>query len=150
VTTNPDNLLVFGVGRSYGAEFFLRKNTGKLTGWIGYTLAKTERYFENLQTTWFPARYDRTHDLSIAFNYKISDKWTAGAVFVYATGNTMTLPIGWYLHQGDIVFEYGDRNGTRSGHGGCQRRGRAATPGRATGGTRGLVPVLRWIRRGGS
>ena len=113
VTTNPDNLLVFGVGRSYGAEFFLRKNTGKLTGWIGYTLAKTERYFENLQTTWFPARYDRTHDLSIAFNYKISDKWTAGAVFVYATGNTMTLPIGWYLHQGDIVFEYGDRNGTR-------------------------------------
>ena len=113
VTTNPDNLLVFGVGRSFGAEFFIRKNTGKLTGWIGYTIARTERYFENLQATWFPARYDRTHDLSIAFNYKISDKWTAGAVFVYATGNTMTLPVAWYVHQGDIVFEYGDRNGTR-------------------------------------
>jgi hypothetical protein len=113
VTTNPDNLFVFGVGRSFGAEFFIRKNMGKLTGWIGYTIARTERYFENLQATWFPARYDRTHDLSIAFNYKISEKWTAGAVFVYATGNTMTLPVAWYVHQGDIIFEYGDRNSTR-------------------------------------
>jgi len=113
VTTNPDNLLVFGKGRSFGAEFFLRKNVGKITGWIGYTIAKTERFFPQLQDTWFPARYDRTHDMSIAFNYKINDHWTAGAVFVYATGNTLTLPVAWYLHQGNVVFEYGDRNGTR-------------------------------------
>ncbi len=113
VTTNPDNLLVFGRGRSYGSEFFIRKVSGKVTGWIGYTIARTERLFPQLQATWFPARYDRTHDLSIAFNYKISDKWTAGAVFVYATGNTMTLPVAWYLHDGRVVFEYGDRNTTR-------------------------------------
>jgi hypothetical protein len=113
VTTNPDNLLVFGKGRSFGAEFFLRKSSGKATGWIGYTIARTERFFPQLQSTWFPARYDRTHDLSIAFNYKISDKWTAGAVFVYATGNTMTLPVAWYVHDGRVIFEYGDRNGTR-------------------------------------
>lgn len=113
VTTNPDNLLVFGKGRSFGSEFFIRKKTGNLTGWIGYTIARTERFFPDLQDTWFPARYDRTHDLSIAMNYKISEKWTAGAVFVYATGNTLTLPVAWYLHDGDVVFEYGDRNGTR-------------------------------------
>lgn len=113
VTTNPDNLLVFGKGRSFGSEFFIRKKTGDLTGWIGYTIARTERFFPDLQDTWFPARYDRTHDLSIAMNYKISEKWTAGAVFVYATGNTLTLPVAWYLHDGDVVFEYGDRNGTR-------------------------------------
>jgi hypothetical protein len=113
VSTNPDNLLVFGKGRSFGSEFFVRKTTGKVTGWIGYTIARTERFFPDLQDTWFPARYDRTHDLSIAFNYKLSDKWTAGAVFVYATGNTMTLPTSWYVHDGRIVFEYGDRNATR-------------------------------------
>ena len=113
VTTNPDNLLVFGKGRSFGSEFFIRKKTGKLTGWIGYTIAKTERFFPDLQNTWFPARFDRTHDLSIAFNYKISKRWTAGTVFVYATGNTLTLPVAWYLNDGDVVFEYGERNGTR-------------------------------------
>ena len=113
VTTNPDNLLVFGKGRSFGAEFFVRKKVGKITGWVGYTIAKTERFFPDLQNTWFPARYDRTHDLSIAVNYKISEKWTAGAVFVYATGNTLTLPVAWYLHDGDVVFEYDERNGTR-------------------------------------
>lgn len=113
VSTNPDNLLVFGKGRSYGAEFFLRKITGKMTGWIGYTLARTERFFPQLQSNWFPARYDRRHDLSIAMNYKINDKWTAGAIFVYATGNTMTLPVSWYLHDGRVIFEYGDRNTTR-------------------------------------
>jgi hypothetical protein len=113
VTTNPDNLLVFGKGRSYGSEFFIRKIVGRATGWIGYTISRTERFFPDLQDTWFPARYDRTHDLSIAFNYKINDKWTAGAVFVYATGNTMTLPVAWYLHNGRVVYEYGARNTTR-------------------------------------
>lgn len=113
VNDNPDNLLVFGTGRSYGVEFFVRKNLGKLTGWIGYTLAKTERLFPDLQPTYFPARYDRRHDLSIALTYKLSDRWTFGGVFVYASGNTMTLPVSWYLNGEQIMYEYGERNSTR-------------------------------------
>jgi hypothetical protein len=113
VNDNPDNLLVFGKGRSYGVEFFIKKNLGKLTGWIGYTLAKTERLFLDLQPTYFPAKYDRRHDLSVALNYKLSERWTFGGVFVYASGNTMTLPVAWYLNQDQIMYEYGERNSTR-------------------------------------
>lgn len=113
VNDNPDNLLVFGTGRSYGIEFFIRKNIGKLNGWIGYTLAKTERLFPDLQPDYFPAKYDRRHDLSVALTYKLSERWTFGGVFVYASGNTMTLPVSWYLNGDQIMYEYGDRNSTR-------------------------------------
>lgn len=113
VNDNPDNLLVFGTGRSYGVEFFIRKNIGKLTGWVGYTLSKTERLFPDLQPDYFPAKYDRRHDLSIALTYKLSERWTFGAVFVYASGNTMTLPVSWYLNGEQIMYEYGERNSTR-------------------------------------
>ena len=113
VNDNPDNLLVFGTGRSYGIEFFIRKNIGKLTGWVGYTLAKTERLFPDLQPDYFPAKYDRRHDLSVALSYKLNERWTFGGVFVYASGNTMTLPVSWYLNGEQIMYEYGERNSTR-------------------------------------
>ena len=112
-TDNIDNLLVFGTGKSYGIEFFVRKNVGKFTGWIGYTLAKTERYFPDIQATPFPAKYDRRHDLSIVSSYELNDRWTFGAVFVYATGNTLTLPSSWYLHDQNLLFDYNSRNSTR-------------------------------------
>lgn len=113
VNDNTDNLLVFGTGRSYGIEFFIKRTTGKLTGWIGYTLAKTERLFPDIQPTYFPAKYDRRHDLSVVANYKLNDRWTFGAAFVYASGNTLTLPSSWYLQDQNLLFNYGSRNATR-------------------------------------
>jgi hypothetical protein len=112
-TDNIDNLLVFGTGKSYGIEFFIRKNVGKFNGWIGYTLAKTERFFPDIQATPFPAKYDRRHDLCIVGSYELNEKWTFGAVFVYATGNTLTLPSSWYLHDQNLLFDYNARNSTR-------------------------------------
>jgi len=113
ITNNIDNLLLFGTGKSYGIEFFIRKNVGKFTGWIGYTLAKTERYFPEIQKKPFPAKYDRRHDLSIVSSYELNERWTFGAVFVYATGNTLTLPSSWYLHDQNLLFDYNSRNSTR-------------------------------------
>jgi hypothetical protein len=113
ITDNLDNLLTFGKGRSYGIEFFLRKSTGKINGWIGYTLSKTERLFETIQNNYFPAKYDRIHDLSVVGSYKHSDRWTFGLSFVYASGNTITLPSSWYLHEQSLLFNYYSRNSTR-------------------------------------
>ena len=113
LTDNIDNLLLFGTGKSYGVEFFIRKNVGKFSGWIGYTLAKTERYFPEIQKTAFPAKYDRRHDLSLVSSYELNDRWTFGAVFVFATGNTLTLPSSWYIHDQNLLFDYNSRNSTR-------------------------------------
>lgn len=113
VNDNTDNLLISGIGWSYGAEFFIKKTRGKFTGWIGYTWAKSERKFPDLQEAAFPSKYDRRHDLSVVASYKLSDRWTFAATFIYATGNTLTLPSSWYIQDQDIMYNYGARNSTR-------------------------------------
>lgn len=114
VSDNTDNLLTFGTGRSYGIEFFIKRNIGKLTGWIGYTLAKTERKFAEINDgNYFPSKYDRRHDVSVVGSYKLNDRWTFGAAFIYATGSTLTLPESYYIQNQDLLFKYGDRNSTR-------------------------------------
>lgn len=114
INNNSDNQLTFGNGDSYGAEFFLKKRTGKLTGWIGYTLSKTSRIFKEInQGKQFPAKYDRRHDLSIVSTYELNEKWSFSATFVYATGNAITLPVSRYVIEGRIVNEYGARNSFR-------------------------------------
>ncbi len=111
---NEDENLTFGSGTSYGIELFVKKNFGKLTGWIGYTLSKTTKTFPEINNgESFPAKYDRRHDLSVVTNYKINDKLSFSAVFVYATGNSLTLPIGRYLIDNTIVVEYMPRNSYR-------------------------------------
>jgi len=81
-----------GRGWAYGGEFLLEKKTGKSTGWIGYTLAKTTRQFDELNFgDPFPYTYDRRHDLSVVFNHSFSEKLSMGAVFVYGTGRAVTL-----------------------------------------------------------
>lgn len=81
-----------GQGWAYGAEFFVEKKKGKFTGWIGYTLSWSERQFDELNFgKKFYHRYDRRHDLSVVVTYDINEKWDVGAVFVYGTGNAMTL-----------------------------------------------------------
>jgi hypothetical protein len=114
VKDNTDNLLTFGRGWSYGAEFFVKRSFGKLTGWIGYTWSKTERKFDDLNSgKVFPAKYDRRHDLTITTTYKFSKHWVFSGVFIYATGNTLTLPTAWYVQDQDLLLDYGARNSTR-------------------------------------
>lgn len=106
--------LVFGKGWSYGAEFLLKKNYGKLNGWIAYTWSKTMRQFDDINDGLpFPARHDRTHDLSIVGMYKLSEKLTVSATWVYSTGDAVTFPSGRYEIDGQTVGYYTERNGYR-------------------------------------
>lgn len=106
--------LLYGIGRAYGVEAYLRKRSGKLNGWISYTLARSERQFDEIDNgQWFRARQDRTHDISIVGMYELSKKWTMGATFVYQTGNAVTFPSGKYEVDGKTLFYYTERNGYR-------------------------------------
>jgi hypothetical protein len=112
--SSSDGSFAFGDGDSYGIEVLLKKNKGKTTGWIGYTLSKTTRFFDEVNAgIAFPAKYDRRHDLSITATHKLSEKWTLSSVFVYATGNAITLPTERYIIGENIYTEYTSRNGFR-------------------------------------
>lgn len=106
--------LVFGIGRAYGIEFMFRKNIGKLTGWLSYTLSRTELKMDSINNNqWYPARQDRTHDISVVGVYQLNPKWTLSAVWVYYTGNAVTFPSGKYQIDNRIVYYYTERNGYR-------------------------------------
>jgi hypothetical protein len=111
---NTDNNFVFGRGWSYGAELYIKKRVGKTTGWIGYTLSWTQRKFPDINQgrTYF-AKYDRRHDVSIVVTQEIGKRWSISAVWVYATGNAMTLPLSRYFLSGSIIQEYSARNAFR-------------------------------------
>jgi hypothetical protein len=115
---NPDieKDLVYGDGRSYGLELYLKKNTGKLTGFASYTLSKTERKINGINNgDWYNAKYDRTHNLNIVAVYNYSQKWDFSANYVYQTGVAATFPSGRSEFQGIIVpYNNGDlRNNYR-------------------------------------
>ncbi len=109
---NPDQLYVFGKGWAAGAEFYVKKSKGRFTGFIGYTLGFTRRQFDDLnggKPYW--AKYDRRHDISISLSYEIiRNKLKASALWVFQSGNTMTVPLGYYLYMGSVVTVYSDRN----------------------------------------
>lgn len=111
---NVESQLIFGKGRAYGLELFLKKKTGRLTGWISYTLSRTERKFDGVNNdSWYPASQDRPNDISIVGIYKISNKLTFSSDFVYYTGNAVTWPSGKYDVYGQVNFIYTERNGYR-------------------------------------
>ncbi len=106
--------LLFGKGRAYGIEFLLKKKTGRFSGWIGYTLSRTERKIDKINNNnWYVARQDRTHDISIVGLYELNKKWSLSATFVYNTGNAVTFPSGKYRVDGDVQYVYTERNGYR-------------------------------------
>lgn len=108
---DPEEEFVFGKGWSYGTELLINKLKGRFTGWVGYTLSWTWRRFSALnEGIKYPTRYDRRHDLSVVANYEQSKKWKFGAVFVYGTGNAITLPERFYFINGVLTQEYSRLN----------------------------------------
>jgi len=109
-----DQNVIFGNGRAYGVELLVRKSEGKLTGWVGYTLSRTEKSFSDIENgRWFPARYDRPHDVSVVANYDFNKRWKFSAVFVFASGTTYTPVVGRYFIANNVVNQYGEYNAAR-------------------------------------
>jgi hypothetical protein len=111
---NVESELLYGDGRAYGLELFLKKRRGDFNGWIGYTISRTERKFDEISDgSYFPSKQDRTHDLSLVGIYQLSNRWTLSGTFVYNTGNAITFPSGKYQIDGKTMFYYTERNGYR-------------------------------------
>lgn len=109
-----ESQLVFGKGLSYGAEFFLRKKYGKLTGWLSYTLSETNRTFIVIDSgRVFQAKQDRRHNIAIVAMYELNPHVSFSANWVYYTGNAVTFPSGRYFADGNIIPYYTERNGYR-------------------------------------
>ncbi|KOS05313.1 collagen-binding protein [Flavobacterium akiainvivens] len=113
-----EEVMLNGEGRSCGLELMLKKNTGKLTGWLSYTLSRAEQrtpgrnaYESGINNgEWYRANYDKTHNFSLTGAYQLNKKWNFGGVFTYQTGKATTYPIGKYLYQGITIANYGERN----------------------------------------
>lgn len=109
-----------GIGRSYGLEFYLRKRKGRLSGWLSYTLSKTELKVENDDPLlainageWYPANYDKRHDISLVLNYQLTKKWDLGMNFTYQSGRPITPPEGRFNFEDYSVPVYRSRNSLR-------------------------------------
>ncbi len=116
VTFNPtvESELLYGIGRAYGLELLFKKTQGKFTGWISYTLAKSEKQIDQINNgDWFNAKQDRTHDISIVGMYSLNQRITVSATWVYYTGNAVTFPSGKYYIGDKWVDLYSDRNAYR-------------------------------------
>ena len=111
---NVEAQLAFGSGRAYGAEFLIRKTKGKITGWVAYTLSRTERKIDGINNgMYFPARQDRTHDLAIVLSYRPTKRWSVSANWVYYTGNAVTFPVGYYVFNNRSIPYFTSKNGYR-------------------------------------
>lgn len=114
-TNEPiETQLLFGKGRAYGVEWLLKKKSGRFSGWISYTLSKTERKIEGINNNeWYNARQDRTHDIAIVAIYQLNKKWTLSANWIYYTGDAVTYPTGKYRVDNEVYFYFSERNGYR-------------------------------------
>lgn len=109
-----------GIGRAYGLELLLRKRKGRLTGWVGYTLSRSERKVDGNTPAqdinlgdWYLANFDKPHDFSLVANYSITKKWDVGGVVIYQTGRPYTLPEGKYEFEEFSIPIYTKRNNGR-------------------------------------
>ncbi|MCA1762874.1 MAG: TonB-dependent receptor, partial [Flavobacteriales bacterium] len=112
---NIETDLVQGVGRAYGLEFQIEKVKGKFTGWVSYTLSRSELKVDGINLgEYYPSNYDKTHDISVVAQYAMSDKWNFGANFAFMTGRPITYPDSRYVYEGIAVPNYTNRNGART------------------------------------
>jgi hypothetical protein len=105
---------VFGKGKAYGAELFIRKAKGRLNGWLGYTWSRTLRTFPDINKgKVYPSVYDRINDIVVVANYQLTKKWDLSGNFSYATGNAFTPLKSLFFIDQNINLNYGDRNSAR-------------------------------------
>lgn len=103
-----------GSAKAYGIEFLVKKNQGKLNGWVSYTLSKAERKIAGInKEKAYPAPYDKPHNVNIILNYTCNKRVTVSTNWIYATGTPMTAPVGSFPFNGDINKIYSSRNGYR-------------------------------------
>lgn len=115
---NPETELINALGRNYGVELFLKKNEGKLTGWMSYTLARSEvkiddRFNKVNDGNYFPSNFDRKHDFSLVAIYEILPRLSGSMSFNYNSGRPFTLPLGKYRYEGNLIPHFGNRNQNR-------------------------------------
>jgi hypothetical protein len=111
---NIEAYILSGKGRSYGAEFYLKKKYGRFNGWISYTLARTENKIDGINNNdWYLSGIDKTHDISVVTNYELSKRLSVSAAWVYYTGNAVTFPSGKYEYDNQIWSYYTERNAYR-------------------------------------
>ncbi len=116
-----EQVILNGRMRSYGLEMMLRKNEGRLNGWISYTLSRSEQQTPGRTPTeiginngdWYRSAYDKTHNLAVTGSYKLNKKWSFGANFTLQSGQPVTYPTGKYVFQGVTVPSYNSRNEDR-------------------------------------
>lgn len=114
-----EQVVLNGRGRSYGMEFLLRKNSGRLSGWLSYTLSKSEQQTLGRNNSepgindgkWYRNGFDKLHNLSITSTYKYNEKWSFGSIFTLQSGQPTTFPDGQYEYGGVIIPSFGPRNG---------------------------------------
>lgn len=108
-----DQKIEQGRGKAYGAELFIQKKTGRLTGWAGYTLSWNKRQFDNINNgAWFWYRYDHRHDIKITGSYKLNDHVDISSTYIYTTGNAVSLgldviPVGYQINAPGFLYYYG-------------------------------------------
>lgn len=116
---NWENLVVAGRGWSYGVEFLVQREIGRLTGWVGYTWSRTMRLFDREgqvlnEGNPFPAKYDRRHDLSVVLSYKLNNEIDFSATWVFSTGNTATLSTQRYSRAHEEPADYEEGSSSQS------------------------------------
>lgn len=120
-TNTIETEILTGKARAYGLEFLLRKNKGRFTGWLAYTLSKSEQRTPGgiagglgiNDGKWYNTPYDRTHDISLTGAYKMNDQWSFSANAVFQTGRPVTYPDGQYSYEGLSIASFSDRNASR-------------------------------------
>ena len=116
-----EQIILNGEARAYGLEVLLRKNEGRFTGWLAYTLSKSEQKTPGrtaLETginngQWYNTAHDKTHDISLTGSYELNKKWSFSSNFIFQTGQSATFPNGQYEYNGLIIPNYEARNSSR-------------------------------------
>lgn len=116
-----EQVILNGEARAYGLELLLKKNTGRLQGWVAYTLSRSEQRTPGrngiepgiANGDWYLTNYDKTHDVSVTANYTLTKKWSFNANFLFQTGQPATFPTAQYVFEGQTIPVYGERNSSR-------------------------------------
>lgn len=120
LNNTPETILLNGTARAYGIELMVKKSEGRFTGWISYTLSRAERRTPGVNGgrginngEYYVTNYDKPHNLAVTANYKLNDKWSFSANFIFQSGRPITYPESKYTFNGLSVPEYSERNAYR-------------------------------------